>query len=70
MSLVEQATKSLLPSWGLPAHGREVRGLKRMKTDLLDHPTVLDSQPLLTAAHLTCPSNDSPAASSGAISPG
>lgn len=33
-------------------------------------PLSLDSQPLLRAAHLTCPSSDSPAASSGATPPG
>lgn len=47
----------------------EVRGLKSMKNYLLDHPISLDSQPLLTAAHLTCPSSDSLAASLGATPP-
>lgn len=50
----------------------EVRGLERMKNDLLDHPTIplTSFQPLLTAARLTCPSSDSPAASSSASPPG
>lgn len=49
-----------------------VRGLERMKNDLLDHPAIPSAplQPLLTAARLTCPSSNSPAASSGASPPG
>lgn len=49
----------------------EVRGLERMKNDLVDHPTIPSApfQPLLAAARLTCPSSDSPAASSGTSPP-
>lgn len=49
----------------------EVRGLERVKNDL-DHPAIPSTplQPLLTAACLTCPSSDSPAASSSASPPG
>lgn len=45
----------------------EVRRLERMKDDLLDPPANPSTpvQPLLTAAPLTCPSCNSPAASLG-----
>lgn len=42
-SLAEQNTKSSLPSWSLPAHEGELKGMERMKTDYLDHPAPLGS---------------------------